>query len=418
MTNRKSGFLLTVSIVFISVVFVLGGCSSSVPSGQNSVPPKNEVSLVPLAPAPAAYTAAPVEPVAADFSLSAVDFVAQMDAGWNLGNTLDAHSSGRTGLATETSWGQPRATREMIKGLRDSGIKTVRIPVTWHNHVDNAFTVDPEWMNRVREVVDFAVSEDLFVIINMHHDIGVNYYYPDRTHFERSLAFVTRIWEQIALTFRNYDEHLIFEILNEPRLAGQKNEWGWDDSFSSHVEAAGIIGELEQTALDRIRTSGSNNAQRYVMITPYVASPRASFSDYFEIPEDSAADKLIISVHAYSPYPFAMQDPGEKAFTNAHKGEINTFMDRLNAEFVSKGRPVIIGEYGATNKENLKDRVSWFSYYCGRAARYGICTILWDNGHYMVPASGSFSELYGFYNRAEYVWYFPEILAAILEAYR
>jgi len=368
-------------------------------------------------PAPTSYPSEPDDPQVADFTLSAIEFVKQLDAGWNLGNTLDAHSDPLTGLATETSWNQPLTTQAMMAGLKSSGIKTVRIPVTWHNHVDSAFTVDTEWMERVKEVVDYAIAEDLYVIINMHHDNEEEFYYPDEAHSGRSMEFVTRIWTQIALIFRNYDEHLIFEILNEPRLVGYTNEWGWSDSDGLHVEAAEHIAAMEQSALDAIRASGSNNSQRFVLITPYVASPYASFSSHFDIPDDTADDKIIISVHAYTPYSFAMQDPGETDFILSHQGDIDYFMDGLNSKFVENGIPVIIGEYGATNKNNLSDRIEWFTYYCGKAASYGMSTILWDNGHDEVPASNSYSELYGFYNRNTQEWYFPDILTAIIEAY-
>ena len=92
-------------------------------------------------------------------------------------------------------------------------------------------------------------------------------------------------------------------------------------------------------------------------------------------------------------------------------------MGQLNSSFVSHGVPVIIGEYGATNKNNLSDRVAWFSYYCGKAAGYGMSTILWDNGNYQIPSPVSYTELYGFYNRTAQTWYFPSILSAIVGAY-
>ncbi|NLK60881.1 MAG: glycoside hydrolase family 5 protein, partial [Treponema sp.] len=172
------------------------------------------------------------------------------------------------------------------------------------------------------------------------------------------------------------------------------------------------------SALDAIRDTGSNNENRYVMITPYVASPEAAKSSLFVIPADTADDKLILSVHAYTPYVFAMQDPGVSTFTTDHQGEIDSFMGMLNRKFVEGRRiPVIIGEYGATNKDNLAQRVAWFSYYCGKAASYGMTTILWDNGNHEVPSGGSFNELYGFYDRTAQTWYFPEILDAILAAY-
>ncbi len=395
-------------LVIVCILVTLGisalGCSSgSIADISGYIPPEET------------YGGQPIAPESANFSATARAFVAGMGTGWNLGNTLDAH--GVSGLDSETYWGQPATTKAMMEGLYESGIRTVRIPVSWHDHVNAAYTIDPAWMARVRQVVDYAVDSGLYVIINIHHDNEEGFYFPDPRYRVRSLAYVTRIWKQIALEFRNYDEKLVFELLNEPRLTGYVNEWNWLETDPALADAAGLIGEMEQAALDAIRATESNNASRFVMITPYVASPWAAFSGKFVIPEDSADDKLILSVHAYAPYPFAMEDPGVSVFTNAHKTEIDSFMGRLNAEFVTvRDMPVIIGEYGATNKDNLSEREAWFSYYVGKAAEYGMCAILWDNGNYQIPASGKFSELYGFYNRTSQSWYFPTILAAILGA--
>lgn len=417
MKIKKPLILRLLGLTALAIILLFTGCSPSSGSSTGS-------SALPLD-APASYPSADDDPETANFTRSAINFVGLLDAGWNLGNTLDAYSGSLTGVATETSWGQPTTTRAMMTGLKNSGIKTVRIPVTWHNHVDGAFTIDPVWMTRVKEVVDFAIAEDLYVIINIHHDNEEDYYFPNLYYEARSTEYVKRVWKQIALTFRNYDEHLIFEILNEPRLVGYSKEWVWSDSDSKLVEAAGVINRLEQAGLDEIRATGSNNTNRYVMITPYVASPSAAVSSHFGRPTDTATDKLILSVHAYTPYVFAMQAPGDITFTTAHQNDINHFMDSLKTKFIDgESIPVIIGEYGATNKNNLSERVKWFSYYCDKAASYGMSTILWDNGNYLVPSSGSFNELYGFYNRTAQTWYFHDgvlnedpILDEIIEAY-
>lgn len=399
--TQFSAFLRVLLVLALAYIFL--GCQSD-PS-PSTLPPE------------AAYDAVEIAPATANFSQTALEFVGDLGAGWNLGNTLDAH--GVSGLASETCWSQPKTTKAMMTGLKTAGIKTVRIPISWHDHVDSAITIDSAWMARVKEVVEYALDEDLYVIINIHHDNDKKYdafYFPDTAHQANSIEFVRRIWKQIALQFRNYDEKLIFELLNEPRLVDYEKEWSWSDSDAKLVTAAKIIGEMEQAALDEIRDSGSNNTNRYVMITPYVASPDSALSSKFVLPTDTATDKQIISVHAYTPYVFAMQDPGDTTLTAAHKGEIDRFMSKLNTKFVSEGRPVIIGEYGATNKNNLADRVAWFSYYVGKAHSYGMCTVLWDNGNYQVPSSGAFNELYGFYNRTAQTWYFQTILDAIINA--
>jgi endoglucanase len=397
--------LLTAFSFLVAAPLALVGCASDSASSE-------DIAELPAEPP---YPSVPENPELADFSKSAIDFVAGLGAGWNLGNTLDA--TGAFDLTSETSWGLPKTTAKMMTDLKASGITTVRIPVSWHNHVDSAFTIDEAWMARVKEVVEYALDADLYVIINIHHDNDAEFYYPDSPHKARSLEYARRVWKQVALQFRNYDEHLVFELLNEPRLVGYANEWGWSDADANHVASARVIGELEQVALGEIRDSGSNNANRYVMVTPYVAAPGAALSSHFAIPTDTATDKLILSVHAYAPYAFAMQDPGVSAFTSAHKTEIDSFMGQLNAKFVvGKEMPVIIGEYGATNKKNLSDRVAWFTYYVGKASSYGMATIVWDNGNSQVPASGKFSELYGFFNRTAGTWYEEEIQNAIIDA--
>jgi len=360
------------------------------------------------------YYEEPLNPVSGDFTQSAKMLVTNMKFGWNLGNTFDAYSDPTTNKDYEISWGQPKTTQAMIDGIATAGLKTIRIPVSWHNHMNDAFTVDTAWIERVQQVVDWAIAENLYVIINIHHDNAKNWYFPDDAHVEKTQAYVKRIWKQIGLRFRNYDEHLIFEFLNEPRIVGYANEWNWSDSDTVLVEAADNINTLNQLALDTIRATGGNNDKRFVMITPYAASPWAALSSKFKVPADSASDKLILSVHAYTPYDFAMQSPGVTTFTQAGKDAIDSFMSSLNTKFVSGlNIPVVIGEYGATNKNNLSDRVNYFAYYVAKAHVYRMCPVVWDNGSYQVSGT-DYSEHYGFYNRTAQTWYFPTILSAIV----
>lgn len=360
------------------------------------------------------YYEEPINPAAGDFSQSSKTLVSKMKYGWNLGNTFDAHSDSNLSVDYETYWGQPRTTQATIDGIYSSGLKTIRIPVSWHNHVNAAFTIDSAWIERVQQVVDWAINAGLYVIINIHHDNSANWYYPDTSHYQKSSLYVSRIWKQIALRFRNYDEHLVFEILNEPRLTGYSNEWSWSDADSILTNSAEITAILTQEAITAIRLTGSNNSQRFIMITPYVASPWAALSSKFTLPSDTASDKLILSVHAYTPYSFAMQDPGISSFNDSGKSEIDAFMSQLDTKFVTGlNIPVVIGEYGATNKNNITDRTEYFRYFVFRAHTYGMCPVLWDNGNYLVTDS-SYAEHYGFYNRLDQTWYFNEIINAIV----
>lgn len=354
-----------------------------------------------------------------------------MGLGWNLGNTLDATNG--SGLASETSWGQPLTTKTMIDGLAASGIKTIRIPVSWHNHITDVttLTISPEWMNRVKTVVDWAIEDGMYVILNTHHD---NYgspvkmpagsgYYPNNVNLTESLRFIERVWTQIAQAFNNgYDEHLIFEALNEPRPAGTTSEWWFSLEDSISLEARDCLNQMNQKAVDTIRASGGNNTRRFIMVPALAASENAATSPGFKMPKDiqGNAGRIILSLHAYSPYSFAMESPGERTFTAAHKAELNAIFEKLKTSFIDKGYTIVIGEYGATNKDNLSDRVAWFDYYIKTAKQYGIPCVLWDNGNIQPTLNDDstydFSECFGYYNRTGQYWYFPDILNAMVNA--
>ena len=237
---------------------------------------------------------------------------------------------------------------------------------------DFDYDIDSNWMNRVKEIVDWAYEEDMYVIINIHHD---NYdskkknfgfgkgFYPTEECKDESLKFLTNVWRQVSETFKDYSDKLVFEVLNEPRLQGDKHEWNYYPSCASCKEAMNVLMEFNQACLDTIRASGGNNSTRLVMIPSIAASPNAAFNSDFKLPEDSAENALALSVHMYTPYNFAMAAPGDSVFTNSHKNDLDWHFSELNKLYVSKGIPVVIGEMGATNKDNLKDREAWFDYF-------------------------------------------------------
>lgn len=354
--------------------------------------------------------------------VSALQTVKDMKTGWNLGNTLDANSS--KSLSSETSWSQPLTTKNMIDTLAKTGIKTIRIPTSWANHIiDKNYTIDPKWMTRVKTIVDWAIENDMYVILNSHHDCydkptamkKCSGYYPNPTNYEESARYLTNIWTQIGTAFNNgYDEHLVFETMNEPRLRGTNNEW-WNDVYSqTYKDAAESLNKLNQVALNAIRATGGNNQKRYVMIPGLRAAVDSVIAKEFRLPQDDEDGKLIISVHMYDPYDFAMQGDGPREFKPRHQSSLESTFDRLNEYFVSKGIPVIIGEYGATNKGNIEERVKWFKFFLSYTRKYGITCILWDNGGF--DASTSQGEKFGFFDRRALKWKFPEIIDAINES--
>ena len=353
---------------------------------------------------------------------SAIETARDMKTGWNLGNTLDATASKR--LTSETSWGQPKTTKAMIDGLAKSGMKTIRIPTSWHNHIiDDNYTIDPKWMARVKEIVDWAIENDMYVILNSHHDNHDkpaamkkgNGYYPNATNYEESKRFLENVWSQICLAFNNgYDEHLIFETMNEPRLVGTSHEWWFDPNAAECKEAAETLNKLNQDVVNTIRSSGGNNAKRFIACPGLQASPDSALADAFVMPTDIESGRLMVSVHMYSPYKFAMESPGATKYTTQMSRENAATFKRLADKFIANGYAVYIGEYGATNKNNLEDRLAWFHDFIKFTKAHGIPCVLWDNQVWQVSGK-DYNEHFGYYNREAQSWYFPEILEAIVE---
>jgi len=362
----------------------------------------------------------------------ATQIVTMMKFGWNLGNTLDAlGGSWKKGLNTQTAWGQPLTTKEMIDGLAKSGVKTIRIPVSWSEHViDKYYTIDPKWMARVKEIVTWAYENDMFIILNSHHDnfdqnkkipAGKGVYYPSEENYEESKKFLTCLWKQISSHFIDFDYHLIFETLNEPRPRGTSNEWWYDQNSPVCKKYMGTLNKLNQDIVNTIRASGGNNTHRVIMVPSLAASPDAALSKDFRIPTDTVENRLAISVHMYTPYNFAMASPGDIKFTEAHQKELSTIFRKLYNKFVSAGTPVVIGEMGATNKNNLQDRINWFNFFITEARKNSIYTCcLWDNGVWKInekdPKDKIYSEHYGYYNRTKQTWYFPELIKTAIKA--
>ncbi len=357
--------------------------------------------------------------------MTTLEFVQQLSIGWNLGNTLDAYTmqaGGDQGLTSETCWQHTKTTQAMFKALKEAGFETVRIPVSWHNHMTDveAHTIDPEWMDRVAEIVDYALDEDLYVIVNIHHDNGSDkgLYYPDSAHLEEAKDYIGTVWTQVADRFTDYDEHLIFEGMNEPRMVGDQNEWWIDENREECIDSIKCINELNQLFVDTVRNSGGCNASRYLMVPGYCASPEGVLNKNFVMPADSAKDtfgenRLILSVHAYRPYDFALNIGGTANFNvkdSSQTSEITWFMDELEKKYISKGVPVVIGEFGALKKnDNLTDRVAFSRCYVTEAKDHGIPCIWWDNA----ALSGG-GELFQIFNRSSCTFDFPEIVEALM----
>lgn len=325
---------------------------------------------------------------------STSDLVKQMRIGWNLGNTLDA--TGGDGVNSETSWGNPKTTKAMIDDVKAGGFNVLRVPVTWDKHMDENYNVDEAWMNRVQEVVDYGIDNDMFVILNTHHE---EWYMPREGDLAEDLAQLEKLWQQIAERFKNYGEKLLFEGVNEPRLRGDGQEW------TGTPEARDIVNKYAETFVKTVRASGGNNEQRALFITPYAASSMGENLRALKIPEN--AGNIIVSVHAYLPYDFALNTQGMSRYKN--DGSINGLMKDIKSVFLDNGIPVVITEFGCLNKNgNTEERAKCLGDYLTAAENIGVPCVWWDNG-----AVWSDGENFGLLNRQEGGWYFPELIEVI-----
>jgi len=345
----------------------------------------------------------------------ALDFVQSLRIGWNLGNTFDAHNDGfvRDEMDIESYWCGVKTTEEAIDALHKAGFNTLRLPVSWHNHVDKDFNISGPWLDRVQQVADWALARGMYVILNIHHDVYPAYMYPSEEHYATAEKYVTAIWAQLAQRFADYDQHLIFESMNEPRLKDTDIEWWFDRTDARGLEAAECINRLNQAFVNTVRAAGGQNASRYLMVPGYCASPAFACADFFRLPQDSAENKLIVSVHAYTPYAFALDEKGTDKFNYAGAGdtrEIATFMNDLYKKFVKNGVPVVIGEFGARDKGgNLQARVDFAAFYVAMASARGIPCVWWDN-----HAFKGQGELFGILDRRSAQWAYPEIVEALM----
>lgn len=331
--------------------------------------------------------------------IPSVELVKEIRIGWSLGNTLDAEG---TGIESETSWGNVKTTKEMITAVKDAGFNIVRIPVTWVGHMDESNVVDKAWMDRVQEVVDYAYTQDMFVILDAHHE---GWYDPYYENLDAASAKLEALWKQIGERFADYNEKLIFEGLNEPRKRNTPMEWNGGDS-----EGREVVNSLNTVFVNTIRGMGGNNAKRHLMIPTYAASSTPGAMSALTVPDD---DKIIVSVHAYLPYKFALS--GEitaRSFSpdDSSAGEIVSLMGSIKTTFLDKGIPVIIGEMGARSKANEDVRAEWATYYISSAKEIGVPCIWWDNGAF----SGT-GECFGILDRKSCTWKFPKIVEGLMK---
>ena len=359
------------------------------------------------------------EPAPAETKGDSVQFSQNLMPGWNLGNQLEANSGG---TPSETTWGNPVITEKLIKQVKAQGFKSIRIPVSYLSKIGAGpnYTIDSKWLDRVQEVVDMCINNGLYAIINIHGD---GYYSvkggwllcgESASEQKTIKAKYEKVWEQIAKRFKNYDDHLVFESMNEE----------YDGTYNNpNPEYYNNINAYNQIFVDTVRKTGGKNNNRYLLIPGWNTDINFTTGDCdtytmeakFVIPNDS---RIMISVHYYTPWEFCGEEGYDtfykwgdsvKKFVKRRQSEtlVNRQFDKLYNAFIKNGYGVVIGEYGANDKTNTIYRAYFAEYVNYAAHQRNIVTVYWDNGY-----NGNHG--FGLFDRTECTVTQPEIIKGII----
>jgi len=348
------------------------------------------------------YNTSPLPSDTQGMSSSAVELASKIKLGWNIGNALEAEGG-------ETAWGNPLVTKSLIDLVKESGFNAVRIPCSWNQYMSDHSTAQlkPEWLARVKEVVQYCVDNDMYVILNIHWDGGWLENNCTAERQEQNNAKQKAFWEQIATHFRDVDEHLIFASANEPNV-------------ENAIQMA-ILNSYHQTFIDAVRATGGKNSFRVLIVQGPSTDIEKTKSLMTTLPNDKVEGRMMVEVHYYTPWNFCgltedatwgnmfyywgndYHSPTEPS-RNATWGEEETVVSNFNTmktQFVDKGIPVVLGEFSVTRRSTLTgdaltkhftSRAYYLKYIAKQAKAHGIVPFYWDNGSIANHGSGIFNR--------------------------
>ena len=344
--------------------------------------------------------------------LNQSQIVEAMGPGWNLGNQLESVTDN---VPEETNWGNPVITEKLIQSVKAAGFKSIRIPVSYFAKIDDDkdYTIDSKWLDRVQEVVDYCIKNDLYAVINIHGDgyntIDGSWLLCNGKNQTEIKKKYKKVWKQIAERFKNYDEHLLFESMNEE----------FDGSYSEpNKEYYQNINDYNQIFVDTARKTGDNNTKRWLIIPGWNTNIDYTAGDYgFKLPTDQYRDKsidkeeqrIMISVHYYSPWDFCGGENGvitqwgneaddpSKTSTTCDETYMKNQLNLMKTTFADKGYPVFIGEYGSIDKTSYDSENEYYRAYfarklCQLSRKNGCIPMYWDNGYNGVHGFGLFDR--------------------------
>ncbi len=330
---------------------------------------------------------------------TAVQLAAKINLGLNIGNTLEA-------IGGETAWGNPKITKAFIDLAKQSGFNAIRLPCAWNQYTTTpgALQLKTEWLDRVKEVVQYCIDNNLYVILNIHWDGGwlENNCTPDKqgTVNTRQEAF----WKQIAKHLRDYDEHLIFASANEPNV--------------DNATQMSVLLSYHQTFINVVRSTGGRNSYRVLVVQGPSTDIEKTNNLMNTMPVDYVPNRLMTEVHFYTPYQFCLMekdeswgkmfyywgngyhsttDPGRNA-TWGEEADVDKYFAMMKTKFVDKGIPIVLGEFSAMRRSSLTgdalalhlaSRAYYHKYVTKQAKANGLIPFYWDTGSLLSRSSNA-----------------------------
>lgn len=370
-------------LAMMLVLFSLGACSG------NRVTSEPQASLIAPNQIPD-YNAEPAAPDHTGMQSTAQALASRIKIGLNIGNTLEA-----VGNQGEKSWGNPAITADFIALAKKSGFNAIRLPVSWDQYADQSTAaIDPAWQNRIKQVVQYCIDNDLYVLVNIHWDGGWLERNVTPEKQQQVNARQKAYWQQIATLLRDFDERLIFASANEPHV--------------ENAEQMAVLLSYHQTFIDTVRATGGKNSYRTLVVQGPSTDIEKTRNWMHQLPEDPTKDRMMLELHYYSPYNFTlmaedaswgkaayywgkdfMSDTDSERNASTDEDYVDQMFSSVKKQFVDAGIPVILGEFGAdirgklTGDErtrHLNSRAHYFNYVTKSAIAHGLVPFYWDTG--------------------------------------
>lgn len=337
--------------------------------------------------------------------MTSMELAADMGIGWNLGNSLEA-------IGGETAWGNPLVTEALIDSVKAAGFNAIRVPVAWSKFSDSTnFIIQQEWLERVETVVNYALDNNMYVLLNIHWDGGwMQPTYKDQEYVNTRLA---AMWKQIANYFKDYGDFLLFAGTNEVMVHG--------DYSTPTEEYYTVQNSFNQTFVNTVRATGGKNRQRHLVVQGFNTNIDHAVN-FAVMPADIVEHRLMMEVHYYDPFNFTLNENTNitqwgKMATDSSKmqaGANEKFADKqfekMKTHFIDKGYPVILGEYGAIRRPDVENhnlfREYYLKYITKSALEHGLVPFYWDNGYTGKHGMGLFDRKTG-------KQVYPELIKAI-----